>query len=60
MLKEQGKLIILFENLFVGVDTANYPHAKECIRLSIAQPDETIIKGITTIGEVVRRLYDGV
>ncbi|MDH2273999.1 valine--pyruvate transaminase [Moraxella porci] len=60
MLKEQGTLIIPSEHFFVGVDTANYPHAKECIRLSIAQPDETIIKGITTIGEVVRRLYDGV
>ena len=60
MLKEQGTLIIPSEHFFVGVDTAYYPHAKECIRLAIAQPDETIIKGITTIGEVVRRLYDGV
>ncbi len=60
ILKEQGTLIIPSEHFFVGVDTTNYPHAKECIRLSIAQHDETIIKGIATIGEVVRGLYDGV
>lgn len=59
ILKQQGTLIIPSEHFFVGVETANYPHARECIRLSIAQDDETITKGITTIGEVVRKLYDG-
>lgn len=58
MLKEQGTLIIPSAHFFVGVDTKQYPHAEACIRLSIAQNDDTIIKGIATIGEVVRRLYD--
>lgn len=57
MLKEQGTLVIPSEHFFVGIDTADYPHAHECIRLSIAQNDETLQKGIATIGAVVRQLY---
>lgn len=57
ILKEKGTLIIPSEHFFVGMDTSTYPHAKECIRLSIAQDDDTIRQGIATIGEVVRQLY---
>ena len=59
ILKDQGTLIIPSEHFFVGVDTDNYPHAHQCIRLSIAQNDETLQKGIATIGRVVRELYQG-
>lgn len=58
-LKEKGTLIIPGEYFFVGLDIQDYPHAHECIRMSIAQPEETLIKGIETIGETVRTLYDG-
>lgn len=57
MLKQQGTLIIPSEHFFVGIDAANYPHAKECIRLSIAQDEKTLTDGIATIGRVVRDLY---
>ncbi len=56
-LKAKGTLIIPSEHFFVGVDTENFKHAHECIRLSIAQDDETLEKGIATIGEVVREAY---
>ena len=56
-LKEKGTLIIPSEHFFVGVDTDSYPHAHECIRLSIAQDDDTLRKGIATIGEVVKQIY---
>ncbi|MFW2177773.1 MULTISPECIES: valine--pyruvate transaminase [unclassified Moraxella] len=56
-LKEKGTLVIPSEHFFVGVDTERYPHAHECIRLSIAQDDDTLKKGIATIGEVVRAVY---
>ena len=56
-LKEKGTLIIPSEHFFVGLDTNHYRHAHECIRLSVAQPDEVLQKGIGTIGEVVRELY---
>ena len=56
-LKAKGTLIIPSEHFFVGVDTENFKHAHECIRLSIAQDDETLKKGIAIIGEVVREVY---
>lgn len=56
-LKAKGTLIIPSEHFFVGVDTENFKHAHECIRLSIAQDDETLKKGIATIGEIVREVY---
>lgn len=57
-LKAKGTLIIPSEHFFVGIDTSCYPHAHECIRLSIAQDDETLPKGIATIAEVVKEVYD--
>ena len=58
MLKAEGTLIIPGEHFFVGIDTQDYPHAHECIRMSIAQDAETLEKGIVAIGRVVRGLYD--
>ena len=57
-LKAKGTLIIPGEHFFVGLDTAGYRHAHECIRMSIAQSDEVLQKGIAAIGEVVRAVYD--
>lgn len=56
-LKAKGTLIIPSEHFFVGVDTKDFKHAHECIRLSIAQDDDTLKKGIATIGEVMREVY---
>lgn len=57
-LKKQGTLIIPSEHFFVGLNTSDYRHAHECIRMSIAQNEETLQKGIETIGKLVRQLYD--
>lgn len=57
ILKQKGTLIIPSEHFFVGIDTSDFRHAHECIRMSIAQPDDTLQKGIATIGEVVRAVY---
>ncbi|MDO4699860.1 MAG: valine--pyruvate transaminase [Moraxella sp.] len=57
LLKEQGTLIIPSEHFFVGMDTQHYRHAHECIRLSIAQPDDVLKSGIEMIGQVARQLY---
>lgn len=59
-LKARGTLIIPGEHFFVGLDTADYPHARECIRISIAQDEATMAKGIADIGAEVRALYDAV
>lgn len=58
LLKEQGTLIIPSEHFFVGIDTKDFCHAHECIRMSIAQSDEVLEKGIDMIGRVVRELYE--
>ena len=58
ILKAEGTLIIPSEHFFVGIDTQDYPHTHECIRMSIAQDAETLEKGIAAIGRVVRGLYD--
>ena len=58
MLKAEGTLIIPGGHFFVGIDTEHYPHAHECIRMSIAQDVQTLEQGIAAIGRVVRGLYD--
>lgn len=60
MLKAEGTLIIPGEHFFIGIDTQDYPHAGECIRMSIAQDAQTLEKGIAAIGKTVRKLYDNV
>lgn len=59
LLKAQGTLIIPSEHFFVGIDTKHYRHAHECIRLSVAQSDDILTKGIEMIGKVARQLYQG-
>ncbi|MEG9303796.1 valine--pyruvate transaminase [Psychrobacter celer] len=58
ILKEKGTLIVPSEYFFPGVDVSDYQHAHECIRMSIAADEQTLIDGIGVIGEVVRELYD--
>lgn len=57
-LKARGTLIIPSEHFFVGMDTQNFRHAHECIRMSIAQSQTTLRAGIADIGAVVREVYD--
>ncbi len=58
-LKQRGTLIIPSEPFFVGLDTSDYRHARECIRMSIAGDKMVLKQGIETIGALVRELYDG-
>ena len=58
ILKEKGTLIVPSKYFFPGVDVDNYQHAHECIRMSIAADEQTLIDGIKVISEVVRGLYD--
>lgn len=59
-LKQKATLVVPSEHFYPGLDTDNYPHAHQCIRMSIAASDETLEAGIKVIGEVVRELYDNV
>lgn len=57
-LKEKATLIVPSEYFFPGLDISDYRHAHECIRMSIAADEPTMVNGIGIIGEVVRELYD--
>lgn len=57
-LKDAGTIILPGEYFFPGIeDVANYRHAHECIRMSYAQSDTTLQKGIAQIAEFVRAAY---
>lgn len=56
-LKERSTLVIPGEHFFIGFDTADYPHARECIRISIAQSAETLRQGIAAIADEVKKAY---
>lgn len=58
LLKQRGTLIMPSEPFFVGIDTSEYRHAHECIRMSIAGNKHTLEQGISTISALVRELYD--
>lgn len=58
-LKAAGTLIVPGQYYYPGLsDLENYRHAHECIRMSIAQPDGVLEKGIAAIGAQVRAAYD--
>lgn len=58
-LKAAGTLVVPGHYYYPGLeDLENYRHAHECIRMSIAQPDEVLKKGIAMIGEHVRTAYE--
>lgn len=57
-LKAAGTLVLPSEHFFPGVDEiTDYRHAYECIRISYAQDDETLEKGIAQIGQFVKQAY---
>lgn len=57
-LKDAGTIVLPGEHFFPGIeDVENYQHAHECLRMSYAQSDETLEKGIAQIGEFVRAAY---
>ncbi|MBV7435232.1 valine--pyruvate transaminase [Cardiobacteriaceae bacterium TAE3-ERU3] len=56
-IKAKGTIVIPGEYFFPGIDIADYPHAHECIRISIAQSHEALEAGIADIAAAVRDVY---
>lgn len=57
-LKKNGTIILPGEYFFPGLEPdPNYRHRQECIRMSYAQSDETLEKGIADISQYVRAAY---
>jgi valine--pyruvate aminotransferase len=54
-LKTAGVLVIPGESAFFGLD-AEWPHRRQCLRLSIALPEAQLIKGLTLIAATLRTI----
>lgn len=57
-LKARKTFIVPGEYFFYGLETEDWPHSRECIRLSFTQPENVLEKGIQILGEEIRRAYD--
>ena len=56
-LKQKGVLVVSGHYFFPGMEQDDWSHKDECIRVTYAQEDEVVEKGISLIAEEVRRLY---
>ncbi len=56
-LKEQNLIIVPGEYFFYGIDTAKWPHARECIRVSFTQPEEVLSKGFQILGMTLEEVW---
>jgi valine--pyruvate aminotransferase len=55
-LKENGVFVISGHHFFPGVQ-ADWPHRDECLRISYAQDDEIVSKGIRILADELKELY---
>lgn len=56
-LKARNTLIIPGHHFFPGLETEYWQHKHECIRVTYAQDEAVVHKGIKVIAEEVRKLY---
>ena len=56
-LKARKVLIIPGEYFFFGLETADWPHSRECIRLSYTQGEDIVRRGIEILAEEIVRAY---
>jgi valine--pyruvate aminotransferase len=54
-LKARGVIVVSGEYFFFGGDTANWPHRRECLRISFAMDEKDVHTGLKIIGEEVAR-----
>jgi valine--pyruvate aminotransferase len=55
-LKARGVLVLSGHHFFPGLEEP-WPHRHECLRVSVAQPPESVAAGIRIIADEVRRAY---
>ncbi|MCB1231127.1 MAG: valine--pyruvate transaminase [Verrucomicrobiae bacterium] len=56
-LKARKTLIIPGEYFFFGLETEDWPHHRECLRLSYTQSEDTVRRGIAILAEEVIRAF---
>lgn len=55
-LKRRGALVVPGEHFFPGLEE-DWPHARECLRVTYCQDPQRVALGAAMIGEEVRKLY---
>ena len=58
-LKARGVIVVSGHYFFPGLEDDDWPHKRECIRISYADDWERIERGLDIIVDEVRRAYDG-
>jgi len=56
-IKQRGVLVLAGRHFFPGLNET-WDHSRECLRISYAQEEEAVRRGIEIIGEEVRRAFD--
>jgi valine--pyruvate aminotransferase len=56
-LKLRQVLVIPGHHFFFGCETHDWPHSRECIRVSFAMDEQTVRDGLAIIAEVVERAF---
>ncbi len=55
-LKNRGVIVVPGHYFFPGLE-GDWPHSRQCLRISFAMHDSVVEKGMKIIGEEVRKLY---
>ena len=56
-LKKKGVLVVSGHYFFPGMEKDDWAHKDQCIRVTYAQDDEVVEKGISLIAEEIRDLF---
>jgi valine--pyruvate aminotransferase len=57
-LKARNTLVIPGHHFFPGLESDDWCHKQECIRITYAQDDAVVREGIEIIADEVRRIYN--
>ena len=58
-LKAKNTLIVPGHHFFPGMESSDWPHIHECIRVTYAQDENAVLKGIDIIADEIRKAYEG-
>jgi len=56
-LKDKGVLVVPGDYFFIGQDAPAWPHARECLRLNFARPDDELEAGLKELGSMIADVY---
>lgn len=58
-LRDAGVIVVPGEYFFYGLATEDWPHARQCVRVSFTQPESVLREGFAILGRVLAEVYRG-